>query len=298
MEQPALNRLKQILSIPTFFGQEHRLLRYLIQYLKTTDYKYTIDAVGNLYITKGETDQYPCVCAHTDSVQQHDDIEIHEITFKNKLRLIGKHSENNIQCGIGADDKAGVFVCMELLHQLPIIKVALFAGEEFGCIGSQNADMTFFEDVGYIMEFDCPGSFDVTHYCNGVKLFDETEKGEFYSIIKPVLTEGMGREPKLWRHPYTDVWPLKRNLSISCINIATGYYRYHTHFEYVVVDEVNNAVVMGKRCIEALGCNVYHFLTPEKELVSYERTIDRMKQQYPDVFKIDPEAYQNLHNGA
>ena len=104
----------------------------------------------------------------------------------------------------------------------------------------------------------------------------------------------MGREPKLHRHPYTDVWPIKRFHPISCINLATGYYRYHTHFEYVVVDEVLNAVVMGRRCIEALGNKVYEFAPPLNEVTSYERTMNQMRTQYPDIFKIVPELYKNI----
>lgn len=294
MTDPKLARLKQILAVPTFFREEHTLLRFLVKRLKTVDYTihYTIDDSGNLYITKGVADTYPCVCAHTDSVQSHTDIEIHEVTYKDKLRLIGKHSDGGSQCGIGADDKAGVFVCMELLNQLPVLKVALFAGEEFGCIGSQNSDPEFFKNVGYVIEFDCPGAHDVTHYCNGVKLFDEN--GEFYSVVKPILTEAMGREPKLHRHPYTDVWPLKRFHPVSCINLATGYYRYHTHFEYVIVNEVLNAVNMGAACIEALGNKVYEFTPSLTEITSYERTMSKMRVEYPDVFKIEPEPYKNI----
>ena len=294
MYDEQLKRLKELLAVPTFFNAEHQLLRYLVKYLKSVDYTvhYTIDVAGNLYITKGVAEVYPCVCAHTDSVQEHTDIEIHEVTYKNILRLIGKHSEGGAQCGIGADDKAGVFVCMELLRQMPVLKVALFAGEEFGCIGSQNSDPEFFKNVGYVIEFDCPGSADVTHYCNGVQLFDE--QGDFYGIVKPVLTEAMGREPKLWRHPYTDVWPIKRFHPISCINLATGYYKYHTQFEYVIVDDVLNAVKMGKSCIEALGETTYVFTPPLTEITSYERTISGMRAQYPEVFKIEPELYKNI----
>ena len=73
MYEAQLRRLKQILAVPTFFNAEHQLLRHLIKFLKTRDYTihYRIDDAGNLYITKGVADVYPCVCAHTDSVQAH-----------------------------------------------------------------------------------------------------------------------------------------------------------------------------------------------------------------------------------
>ncbi len=141
--------------------------------------------------------------------------------MENKLTLTGKDSEGN-RCGIGADDKAGVFVCMELLDQMPVIKVALFAGEEYGCVGSRNANPGFFWNVAYALEFDCPGKANVTHECSGLQLFDTT--GDFYRRIKPVLTAHMEQEPVLQSHVYTDVWPLKRMFGFSCIKIATMEY--------------------------------------------------------------------------
>jgi putative aminopeptidase FrvX len=283
-------RLKTILGIPTYFKREHRLLQHLIDFLKTTNYDFDVDRAGNLYITKGAADYYPVVCAHTDSVQRHMEYSIEEVTYKNTKRLIGKNNEG-FQCGIGADDKAGVFVCMELLDIMPVLKVALFSGEEFGCVGSQNSRPEFFTNAGYVMEFDCPGNADITHYCNGIKLFDE--HGEFYNKIRPVLLECMPHAPVLRQHPYTDVWPIKRMNSISCINIATGYYQYHTQAEYVVVDEVLNAITMGEKIINELGCALYEFKSDLKEWNSYEYTMEKMKKQYPDIFKTE-NTYTNL----
>ncbi|MFA5418393.1 MAG: M28 family peptidase [Bacteroidales bacterium] len=281
-KQEQITRLKSILSIPTYFKQEHQLLRHLLKFLVTTPYEFDVDNVGNIYITKGKADFYPCVCAHLDSVQRTKSFSIHEVTYKDKSRLIGKDDEG-YQCGIGADDKAGVFVCMELLDEMPVLKVAMFTGEEFGCIGSQNARPEFFTDVGYVIEFDCPGNADVTHYCNGIKLFDET--ADFYQKVHPILVERMGKEPTLWKHPYTDVWPLKRMFDFSCINIATGYYQYHTMQEYIVVDELLNAIAMGAEIINELGCEKYEFKPPLTEINTYEYTIERMKKQYPEIFK-------------
>lgn len=279
-----INFLKEILGIPTYFTKEHRLLQYLIKYLRNRPYhiELDIDSTGNLYVTKGSADFFPCVCAHTDSVHSIQDYTIEEITFKDKLRLIGKNSDG-YQCGIGADDKAGVFICMELLDQLPNIKVALFAGEEFGCVGSQNAQPAFFKDVAYVMEFDCPANADITHYCNGVQLFEE--QGKFYQTIKPILVEHMKKEPTLHRHPYTDVWPLKRMFDFSCINIATGYYQYHQQNEYVIVDEVLTAITMGKEIIQTLGYEKQEFNPSINEIHSYDATMSEMKRRYPDMFK-------------
>lgn len=280
-----IKRLKDILAIPTFFKKEHKLLTYIVKYLRTTPYLFDIDQTGNLYITKGEAEWYPCVCAHTDSVQTHQDIEIHEVTYKDKLRLIGKKTSTGNQCGIGADDKAGVFICLELLELLPNIKVVLFAGEEFGCVGSQHADPVFFQNVGYVLEFDCPGNCDITYYCNGIQLFDIN--GEFYQKIALVFEAKMPNEVTMHKHPYTDVWPIKRMFPISCINIATGYYAYHSDNEYVIVNDVFNAIDMGEEIINSLGNSFYEFKPQLNELNQYDYIIDRMKNQHPELFNIE-----------
>ncbi len=282
-----LARLKEILSVPTYFKQEHGLLRYLITYLKTTPYKFSVDAFGNLYITKGYAAYYPCVCAHTDSVFPLSEYAIEEVTRENKCALIGKDREGN-QCGMGADDKAGVFVCMELLDQMPVIKVALFAGEEFGCVGSRNASPAFFWDVAYALEFDCPGKSNVTYECSGLQLFDPA--GDFYHQVKPILTKYMERNPVLRRHPFTDVWSLRHLFSFSCINIATGYYNYHQPTEYVMVDEVFAAIAMGKDIIGALGPEKQIFWPGITDFPDYDEIVEMMREFYPDAF-LPPSGY-------
>lgn len=307
-----IDRLKKILSIPTFFREEHQLLEHIITELLETPYDFSMDTYGNIYITKGEADWYPCVCAHTDSVQKYSEINIVETTefsetvdtsrmsptkirrldehFEDKLILYGRDIETDEKRGMGADDKAGVFVCLELLDKMPVIKVALFASEEFGCIGSAMADSNFFKNVGYIMEFDCPENDAITHICNNVELFDVD--GEFYSLIEPILLDKMPRKPILYSHPYTDVWELKKMLDVSCINIATGYYDYHRSTEYVIVDEVITAIEIGKSIIEKLGYQKYEF-NNQKELYnenfrSKKIRFSNMSSPYEELLKLIP----------
>ena len=50
--------------------------------------------------------------------------------------------------GIGGDDKAGVFICLQLLEKLDSCKVFLPVAEETGCNGSKEADPEFFTRCG------------------------------------------------------------------------------------------------------------------------------------------------------
>jgi di/tripeptidase len=162
--------------------------------------------------------------------------------------------EHNDQCGIGGDDKAGVFVCLELLLALPVLKAAFFVDEEIGCLGSRQADPMFFEDVGYCIEFDSPNNDILSFSCDGVQLCDES--GAFLKAAEPILTEFGAVK---WQyHPFTDVAQVRRKFKIECLNLPCGYYNMHSNDEYVVVKDTERAVDLGKALIESLGLRRYH----------------------------------------
>ena len=253
--------LKEVLSVPTKTYRETMMINFLVNYLHEKKYEYYLDGMNNVYITKqtDDVEYFPCVVAHTDTVHNIDTINIVEEQLPNeqgdiKLALKAYNDDNN-PTGIGGDDKCGVFACLTLLDQLPNLKVALFVSEETGCHGSLNADDGFFENVGYVIEFDAPGNSMVTEYCWGVQLFDRD--GDFFNVCNEVLTEGFNSRNDYQSHPYTDVMALKRKYNFSCINFAIGYYNYHTKHEYVVVEDVFNGIKTGKNMIEKLGNKLY-----------------------------------------
>ena len=61
-----------------------------------------------------------------------------------------------------------------------------------------------------------------------------------------------------WKHhPYTDTMVLKQRFDFPCLNFAAGYYEYHTKYEYVVVEDVENAINLGEKVINKLGNQKY-----------------------------------------
>ncbi len=265
-----LEFLKQVLSVPTHSFQEDEMIEFLIEYLSNKKYKFKIDEMGNIYVTKGvisENEYYPCVVAHTDTVHEIDTINIKEEYLKdskgNESLSLKAYNDRGLPTGIGGDDKCGVFACLQLLEEFDVLKAAFFVSEEVGCIGSKNADGEFFKDVGYAIQFDAPNDYMVTEYCFGVKLF-ETDS-IFHNSAKKVLTENMLSVPKFEKHPYTDVWQLKKKFDFSCINISVGYHSYHTKHEYVVVEEVYAGANSGKNLINELGTKKYKY-TQEQNL--------------------------------
>jgi tripeptide aminopeptidase len=260
-------KLKDILSTPTYCGQEQYLITKIVKYLSNSKLNYVIDQYGNIYVTKGTADYYPCVVAHTDSVHRIVDMEIVEDTNNDDfLYAIEKGTKKKTGCG--GDNKAGVYVCLELLESVDVLKVVFFVSEEYGCFGSILSDETFFTNVGYALQFDAPESDWVTHYCNGVKLFDED--GDFYKTIQPILEDYMG-DYELGRHPYTDVNILGSFHDFSCINYSVGYYNMHSSNEYVSFKYTKQALNIALEIISSLGNIKYHFI--DKNIVVDKQTL-------------------------
>ena len=162
MEKNKLDRLTEILSVPSYSGDESRMIKYLIGVLDSKGYDYTVDHQGNIYVTKGSSEYYPCVVAHTDTVHDiHKDFKV----FDNDNTLFAFSNDNHQQVGVGGDDNVGLWIGLEMLLDLDIIKCAFFHSEEVGCVGSSQADMSWFKDVGYVFQSDRRGNSDFVNSC-------------------------------------------------------------------------------------------------------------------------------------
>ena len=172
-----------------------------------------------------------------------------------KLALKAYEEISGKPTGIGGDDKAGVFICLELLRELESCKIFLPVAEETGCNGSKEADPDFFKDVSYAIQFDSTENNTMSKTLMGVPLFEEN--GDFIGKVKNLINEhGLTQ----WRHhPYTDTMILSQNFDFSCLNFAAGYYRYHTKDEYVVIEDVNNTLNLAKKVVKLLGNEKHKF---------------------------------------
>ena len=132
-----LQLLKEVLSIPTVTYHEERMVEFLCDWLTENKIPYYLDTNLNVYATKGildsEEEYYPCVISHTDTVHDIDTINIREEQLPNtegQLKLAYKaYNDLGLPTGIGGDDKCGVFACLKLLKELPVLKAAFFVSE-------------------------------------------------------------------------------------------------------------------------------------------------------------------------
>jgi tripeptide aminopeptidase len=242
--------LMSLLAVPTCSRSEQYMIAFIQEQLEGMGVPFFTDERGSIYATKGSGPGfYPMVCAHTDTVHQiRTRIEVEE-----GCGILRAYTPDGDSTGCGGDDKAGIFVCLELLRIRPRLKAAFFVSEEIGCIGSSHADLAFGQDVGYCIEFDSPNGDIISYSCDGMQLFDD--RGPFAEAVLPVLdAHGM---TKWQRHPFTDVAQLRRRFDFECLNLPCGYHDMHSDREYVVLSEVDNAICAGLEIVGAAQGNKY-----------------------------------------
>lgn len=203
------------------------------------DAKIMNDNAGNVYVTRGIADTYPCVVAHLDQVQtkHSEDFEVLDCG----PILIGYSEKNHRQEGLGADDKNGIWVALKCLAKYDTMKAAFFIGEEIGCVGSTQADMQFFEDCRFVLQCDRRNGNDLITNA-GVQLASE----EFV-----IATNYWDYGYKEANGLMTDVQELKYNgLGVSALNISCGYYAPHTDEEFTNKAELWNCLAFVENIIE------------------------------------------------
>ena len=239
--------LKTILAIQTDSGQEWRTFAHCVRVAKSLNATIKQDASGNLYITKGKSKNYPCVVAHLDSV--HDIVsDLHILEFNGMLSGFNRNTMQ--QSGIGGDDKVGIYIALKCLEQFDNIKIAFFVDEERGCIGSGEADMSFFNDCRFVLQADRRGNADFITSASGTIL----SGADFQKAVQPYLTlYGFKKEVGMM----TDVMTLKeKGLNVACANVSCGYFRPHSKDEYVVIKDVENTFNLFCSIIKNLK-NIY-----------------------------------------
>lgn len=271
--------LRELYSIHSLSGQERKMRNYLKQKIRERKATFTQDFAGNLFITKGEAETYPCVVAHIDQVQH-----FHPKDFKTIIlddTIIGWSNKHKKQCGLGADDKNGIFIALNCLERYDNIKVAFFVGEEIGCVGSSQADLSFFKDCRFIIEPDRRGNNDLITTMCGVDVCSTNFIDSFdYQKFGYRIADGS----------VTDVLTLIENgVGLSCINLSCGYHHPHTDAEVTVLSELENCQNLVFDIIE--NCTeVYPF--------EYIDPWEQYYSRYDNMTDDEYERYLNWYYGA
>ncbi|RLC41286.1 MAG: hypothetical protein DRH44_07600, partial [Candidatus Coatesbacteria bacterium] len=153
--------------------------------------------------------------------------------------------------GMGADDRAGIIVILELLRKGHRPHVLFTNGEESGCWGAEVAarDLAVYsEQFNLVIELDRRGWNDAVYYGCGNREIREWV-GE-YGWVEDYGT-------------MTDIGVLCPVWDIAGVNLSVGYYHEHTLQEVLKLDELEYTIERVDRMLRDL---------PDKRL-SYEREV-------------------------
>lgn len=216
--------LKDLYCIFSPSGNERKMRRFIKRHISRNipDACVRQDQAGNLYVTRGQADTYPCLCAHIDQVQH-----VHPKDFtcvESDEVIFGYSHKLRHQCGLGADDKNGVFIALTCLAQCDTLKCAFFVGEEVGCVGSSQADADFFADCRFCLQIDRRGNSDFVTSIGLSPICSD-------DFVRATSCESYGYAPSSGL--MTDVEALRSlGVTASCANISCGYYEPHTDCEF------------------------------------------------------------------
>ena len=237
--------LKRFYEVNSKSGNEKAIKDFMLGLLAGIELVVEEDTFGNIFITKGCADSFPCVTAHFD--------EVHAPTERNIIvdgDLIYAVDNKGERVGIGADDKNGLWIISHLLHTKQVLKVALFVQEERdgempGCRGSRACSLAFFDNVRYVLAVDRKGNNEVVTVGKGdIRLCDD----DFFPR-DVLLKYGYECVPG----GRTDVVALKeRGLHVPCCNISCGYYNAHKPEEYSVFTHLENSLAFVSDIIDRI----------------------------------------------
>lgn len=263
--------LKQLYKVHSYSGNEEPMRRFITRWAKNNGLSVTKDTTGNLYITKGTAESYPCIVAHMDEVHRTRPDKFKVVVYKGNY-ILGGDAETLRPAGIGADDKNGIWCALRCLERFDAVKAAFFVKEEVGCQGSAVADMTFFEDCRFVLQADRKGGGDFVNNISGTELSNQ-------QFLSKMHLKDFGY--KTTNGGLTDVCTLKQNgLAVACANISCGYYNPHTVDEYTNFVELENCLALIVHAFETITEVCPHKHVPKYD-IGYKSS--GMKQKYPFV---------------
>ena len=265
---------------------------YMEEYLNEHDYS-VVNEDGFLY-AKGEIPVL--LVAHMDTVHKEQCTEI-----------INKDGRISSPQGIGGDDRCGVFIIMNIVHELKC-SVLLCEDEEKGTVGArkftqatykcknddvEEVDVKYIDNLGvnYMIEFDRKGNNDAVFYnCDNTDFIDFVED----------LTNF-----KYATGSFSDISVLMPAAKLSGVNLSSGYHNPHMCTEYVVYDEMMDTieaamVMIEEKCekpfeyvAKKYAPTSYSYYNYKNRTHGYNPNIDSYSNQYYGNFLNEPSNYKD-----
>lgn len=280
-----VKELYETMQVPSCSHYEFRMATFIVMWARKNGIEHTMDKKGNVYLTKGTLEEgefYPCVTSHMDTVQDKAkpyalagaELPLRTRRCKSTTSDEYRHEIFVEGQGIGADDKLGVYISLQLMKKFDKMKAAFFVEEETGMQGSKELDKDFFKDVAYVIGWDSPDLIRGAWKCSGTQLFS---KNFYEKHLRDIIKDWGFSGSNLHSEPFTDVIQIREKTGITCMNFGNGGYAAHSQTEYLVIEHVDHAVGMGEDIIKRLGNK-----TQFKDAKKFEKTTTGVARTYYD----------------
>lgn len=258
----SLEELIKLYKLRSYTGYEEPVRRYILDILDKLNIPYVIyngNIIGMNY------NKVPLLSAHMDMVNtdwtilNKEVVNYKEVIDENfNIRMYKETSTKEaMQTSLGADDKNGIWLTLELLKQGVEINFIFSHGEEGGCVGINQvvANEEIAKDIEnkttYCLVLDRRNSGDIIGYDNDycLGLDDKIEK----------YAKDNGYKFKKERGLCSDANHLSK--LIECVNLSVGYYRAHSSEEFTNLKELCNTKDFVYKLINVLR---YETVSPER----------------------------------
>lgn len=226
-KQVFLHQLEQCLSINGESGNEEGIRQFVIENLRPHVDFLSVDRTGNILAQK------VCGTGHGPTILLNAHLDTVDVIEEDR-EIVKEGSIWSSSKGIlGADDRAGVAILLELaqrLHTLHFngkVKFIFTVEEEIGLVGARNIDDYFLWDVDAAFVVDRRGTGDIVTSCGGYEPFCDERFGTF--IEEVAKSQGLeGWKCTNGGSSDTRIWASHR---IQSVNLSVGYQNEHTTAE-------------------------------------------------------------------
>lgn len=143
--------------------------------------------------------------------------------------------------GIGGDDRCGIYAILKVIESGYLPYILFCEDEEIGGIGSgkfcKTKYITELSNMKFLIELDRANSNDLVFYQNANQDWINWVEDETNWI-------------KSWG-TFSDISHLSPACEVSSVNLSCGYYKAHTVYEYVIMEELLETIEMTKHLLEA-----------------------------------------------
>jgi hypothetical protein len=196
------------------------------------------DEFGNLFIKIGESDVM--FTAHLDTATAAL-TEVNHVIEDNIIKTDGKSI-------LGADDKAGVVIMLNMIKNNTPGLYYFFLGEEVGCIGSRKVATVQkenkIEGINKVISFDRRGNNSIITYQSGARCCSDT----FGSALAKALND----VDSTFKYENDDTGILTDSVQFvsiyaECTNISVGYQHEHTYSEQ---QDIEHLTKLAEACLK------------------------------------------------